>query len=208
MKNICLVNGSLRGEKAASLVFLKRLRAMLASPDAETQIIRVRANAREPYPQETLQTLARADAIILVFPLFTYGIPGAMMRLLEDYARFAQNHPEPSAAAVYTVVNCGFPRPEIMAELIRVMKLFCRKLSLRWRFAVCMGGGPLAAETVKIPVLNAKYQQAFSAIVADLKHGSSGPVRDFFIHPLMPEPVIFWIKARYEKKMKAAAANS
>ena len=69
-----------------------------------------------------------------------------------------------------------------------------------------MGGGPLAAMTVKVPLLRMKYRRAFSAIAADIENGDTAQKNDYFIKPLIPEPVTLWIKARYEKKMKAEAA--
>ena len=207
MKNICLINGSLRGTKASSLVFLNYIGGMLANTEFNKDIINVRARVNQSYPEDDLRTISRADAIIMVFPLFTYGIPGALMRLLEDFCLYAQVDTYNKAARVYVVVNGGFPRPEIMTELIRVMKNFCRRLSLNWRFALCMGGGPIAAMTVKVPLLNMKYKRAFSAIASDIKTGEVGQKDDYLIKPLIPEPVLLWIKAQYEKKMKAGVAG-
>ena len=207
MKNICFLNVILRGKKASSLVFLNCINGMLADAEFNKDIINVRARIKESYPEDNLKTISRADAIIMVFPLFTYGIPGALMRLLEDFYLYAKSNDYNKAAGIYIVVNCGFPRPEITGELIRVMKNFCRRLSLKWRFAICMGGGPVAAMTVKALLLNMKYKKAFSAIVADIRNGDTGRKDDYFIKPAVPEPVLLWIKAQYEKKMKAGAAS-
>jgi len=207
MKKICLINGSLRGKEASSLVFLNSINGMLPDTEFNKDIINVRARVKESYPEDTLKTISRADAIIMVFPLFTYGIPGALMRLLEDYCMYVKGHTYDKAVMVYLVVNCGFPRPEIMVELIRVIKNFCRRLSLDWRFGICMGGGPVAAMTMKVALLNMKYKRAFSAIVADIRTGDIGQKEDYFIKPLIPEPIMLWIKAQYEKKMKAGAAS-
>jgi len=132
MKNICFINGSLRGKKASSLVFLNCISSMLAEAEFNTDIINVRVKAKERYSEELLKTISHADAIIMVYPLFTYGIPGSLMRLLEDFYLYAKGKDNNKAAMVYIVVNCGFPRPEIMGELIRVMKNFCRRLLLNW----------------------------------------------------------------------------
>lgn len=207
MKNICLINGSLRGKEASSLVFLNYINGMLDDTEFNKDIINVRAKVKESYPENDLKTISRADAIIMVFPLFTYGIPGALMRLLEDFYQYAKSNDYNKAARIYIVVNCGFPRSEIMGELIRVMKNFCRRLSLNWRFAICMGGGPIAAKTVKVPLLNMKYKRAFSAIASDIKNSDTGQKDNYFIKPIIPEPVILWIKAQYEKKMKAGVAS-
>ena len=50
-----------------------------------------------------------------------------------------------------------------------------------------MGAGPVAAETVKIPLLNMKYKRAFSAIAADIKNGDAGQTEDYFIKPVVPD---------------------
>lgn len=207
MKNVCLINGSLRGKKASSLVFLNYINGMLSDTEFNKDIINVRAIVKENYPEDNLKTITRADVIIMVFPLFTYGIPGALMRPLEDFYLYAKGNVYNKAAGIYIVVNGGFYRPEIMGELIRVMKNFCRRLSLNWRFAICMGAGPVAAETVKIPLLNMKYKRAFLAIASDIKNGCAGQNGDYFIKPLLPEPIILWWKAQYEKKMKAGVAS-
>ncbi len=207
MKNICLINGSLRGKEASSLVFLNYINGMLVDTEFNKDIINVRAKVKESYPEDNLETISRADANIMVFPLFTYGIPGALMRLLEDFYLYAKGNDYNKAAGIYIVVNCGFPRPEIMGELIRVMKNFCRRLTLNWRFAICMGAGPVAAWTVKVPLLNMRYKRAFSAIAADIENGDTGQKDDYFIKPIIPERVALWWKAQYEKKMKAGAAG-
>jgi hypothetical protein len=206
VKNICFINGSLRGREASSLVFLNFINRLLGNKELHKDILNVRVRENEGDREDRLRSIARADAIIMVFPLFTYGIPGALMRLLEDFYVYAKRNGY-NKAAVYMVANCGFPRPQIMGELIRVMKNFCRRLSFNWRFAVCIGGGPVAAMTVKVPLLNMKYQRAFAAIVADIENGDTEHKEDYFIKPLIPEPIALWIKARYEKKMKAGAAT-
>ncbi len=207
MKNVCFINGSLRGKNASSLIFLNCISGMIPDSEFNKKIMAVRAKVKDAYPKDDLRAISRADAIIMVFPLFTYGVPGALMRLLEDFSLHAKGHDHNEATRVYVVVNCGFPRPHIMGELVRVMKNFCRRLSLNWRFAVGMGGGPVAAMTVKIPLLNMKYKRAFSAITRDIMSADVEQKSDYFIRPLIPEPIMLWIKARYEKKMKEGAAS-
>ena len=75
MKNICLINGSLRGKKASSLEFLKDVNRRLPDAEYKKTFITVKARLKENYPENMLKSLAGADAIILVFPLFTYGLP-------------------------------------------------------------------------------------------------------------------------------------
>ena len=70
-----------------------------------------------------------------------------------------------------------------------------------------MGGGPVDAMTVKAPLLSMRYRKAFSAIVADIRNADTGQKDNYFIKPIIPETIMLWIKAQYEKKMKAGAAR-
>lgn len=201
MKDVCIVNGSLRGEKAASLRFLRDL--SLSLPDAEYRktLVTVKARVRDSYPAETLGCLARADAIVLVFPLHNYGLPGALMRLLEDYHRYAASGGDRRRGTrVYAIVNCAFPRAEkTTGEAIRVLRNFCRRLSLDWRFAICIGTGPVVVATKGIPFLYRKLKRAYAGIAADIAGNDTGARADVVVKPVIPESVIAMIRRHYER---------
>ncbi|MBN1191322.1 MAG: NAD(P)H-dependent oxidoreductase [Dehalococcoidales bacterium] len=207
MKNICFINGSLRGKEASSLAFLKAIDRRLGKDGYNREYVTVRARTEKDYPAETMQKIARADTLVLVFPLFSYGFPGALMRLLEDYYRYTQTGGEyKKGAGVYAVINCGFPRPEITGEAVRLVQAFCRKLELNWRFSVCIGSGPVAVVTGKVPLLGWKLNRAFAAIASDIRNGGVKGKKDILVRPVIPEFIILRIKARYEKKMMQTAA--
>jgi putative NADPH-quinone reductase len=97
-----------------------------------------------PYPDDALSAMRNADVIVMAFPLFVYSLPGALVRLLEDYwICFRNAGDRHTAARMYAIVNCAFTEPEINEDAIRVVKSFCRKLGITWRFAVSIGCGPL-----------------------------------------------------------------
>ncbi len=202
MKNICLVNGSLRGKKSSSLEFLKDIDLRLPDSEYNKTILTVKARLTGNYPEDILKRMAYADAIVLIFPLHNYGLPGALMRLLEDYYRYikAGNNYNINAQ-VYMVTNCAFPRPrETTGEAIRVIRNFCSRLSLNWRFAICIGTGPVVVMTKKIPFLYPKLKKAYAALVSDVR-GADNVVRDdYMIRPIIPESIITRIKKYYEKK--------
>ena len=204
MKRICLINGSLRGKKASSLAFLEDVNRKLSDTEYKKTFLTVRARTKGNYPEDMLQSIAGADAIVIVFPLFSYGLPGALMRFLEDYYRYIQaGNGYNKNAKVYVIVNCGFPRPEINEEAIRgVIKNFCRRLSLNWRFAICIGSGPVVVATRKIPFLDMKLKKAYAEIASDIQGGDRGKKNNYFIKPILPEPVILMIKNQFEKKMR------
>jgi hypothetical protein len=203
MKNICLINGSLRGKKASSLQFIQDISRRFPDAEYSQTCITVRAGANIRYLEETLKTMADADALVLVFPLFAYGLPGALMRLLEDYYQYLKaGHYYNRSASVYVIVNCGFARPQVTSEAVRVVHNFCRRLSLNWRFAVCIGTGPVVVMMRKIPFLHRNLKRGYADIVSDIACGSQEKKEDILVKPVIPEPVLIRIKNYYEKKGK------
>jgi hypothetical protein len=202
MKNICYINGSLRGKEASSLSFIKDLDGRMKS-DFNKEFITVKAGVNPAYGKETFIKIAEADVLIFTFPLFAYSLPGALMRLLEEYWNFIKSgHSYNKDAAVYAVINCGFPVPAINREAVRVVKNFCSRLNLKWRFAVCISSGPVVVATKKIPFLDLKLKRAFNRIVQDISTGNVKDMDDFFIKPVIPKPIILMIKKRFENKIK------
>jgi hypothetical protein len=202
MKNICLVNGSLRGKGAASLAFLQDVNRKLTEKEYRKTFIKVRAKVKDDYAEDTLKNLAVADAIIFVFPLYTYGLPGSLMRLLEDYYSHIKTGKEYNRnAKVYVIVNCAFPRPEATTgEAVRVIKNFCQRLSLTWRFALCIGTGPVVAFTKKVPFLDLKLKKAYREIAMDIKGNDKEVKNNYLVRPIIPATIIAMIKRHYENK--------
>lgn len=202
MKKLCFINGSLRGKKASSREFLDALDRRLDGVEYEKKTIVVKATTTGGYPEDALCCLARADVLVFVFPLFIYGLPASLMRLLEDYYHHIKNGNEyQRGAKVYAVINCGFFKPEINQEAVRVMKNFCRRLALDWRFAVCIASGPVAAALGEVPLVYLKLKKAYVAMVEDMKNGRPAARTDYLIKPVLPRFIILAFKAHYEKKM-------
>ena len=66
MKKVCLVNGSLRGKQASSSEFLKDIDLRLPDTEYSKTVINVKAKIKDSYPEDILQSLAGADAIIFM----------------------------------------------------------------------------------------------------------------------------------------------
>lgn len=210
MKKLCLINGSLRGKKAASLEFLNALDRRLPEKEFNKTFVTVKASVKDNYSENILKSLASADAIIFVFPLYAYGLSGALMRLLEDYYQYIKTGKEHSKdTKVYVIVNSGFPRPErVTEEALRVMQNFCRRLSLNWRFAICIGTGPIVALTQKVPFLDLKLKKAYTEMASDIAGGDEEVRSNYLIRPIIPETIIAMIKRHFEKKMHMMEQNN
>lgn len=208
MTNICLINGSLRGKESSSLAFLCGLKTRLETAGFGTAAISVKADAKS-HAEGELRTSAGADALIVAFPLHAYCLPGALMRLLEEYGRHAGSIGlRPIRQKMYAIVNCGYHGAEINGEAIRVLRNFCRRTGLDWRFAVAIGGGVVVKMTRKVPIMNWKLVNAYSRIAKDIASGGEGNQRDILIKPIIPKFVMMkmkdseWAKKYMSRKEK------
>ena len=208
MKSVCLVNGSLRGRKSASLAFLRDIDRRLPSSEFAKTTVTVSAARTNPYPGAVLERMATADILVLSFPLYAYGLPGGLMRLLEEFDRYVRQGSSPkNGARVYVIVNCAFPRPRITGEAVRVVKNLCRRHALQWRFAVCIGSGITVALTKRVPLLDFVPRRALNEMVSDVRSGAVSPHEDIFVRPVIPEQIILAIKNHYEKKGEMYATD-
>ncbi len=202
MKRICYINGSLRGLEASSLSFINDLERRFDNA-VNRDFITVKAGRSTSYAEETFKKIVSADALIFVFPLYAYSLPGALMGLLEEYWKYSQvGHKYHKDTHVYVIVNCGFPVPTINQEAVRVIKNFCVRMDLKWRFAVCVSSGPVVVATKKIPFLDLKLKRAFNTIVNDVLNGNNEKINDVTIKPIIPKPIVLMIKKQFENKTK------
>jgi len=195
--HVCLVNGSLRGPKATSRRLLARLERFLDPAQVDVAHISVRAKLPNGYPEETLAALSAADAVVLAFPLFSYCLPGATIRLLEEWARYADAHTATRRTRVYVLVNCGYADPKVNAEAIRVVRNFCARLGLEWRFAIEIGCGPAVVMAAPIDL---KLRRALKSLAADLQEAAPAARDDVFLRPLLPRILMDTIRQSLDRK--------
>jgi hypothetical protein len=78
--------------------------------------------------------MMETDAILIIFPLYFFCLPGLLTRFLQDYAAFVKSQEEPAKSPASTQwYNCGFPEDEINGEALRVVESFCRAIGAHWR---------------------------------------------------------------------------
>lgn len=253
MKDVLLVNGSLRGEKATSLIFLKNFAEPLDPEEFRTTTYSIGITNDRPTPEYILTALSKTDAVVFSFPLYAYTTPAAFTKFLEDYYFFrreqaggaydigghrgkgsgvgpdSREHAQPDRPAgkapkVYAFVNCGYAVPGVNREALQVMRHFCSRTGMEWRFGVAIGGGLIVAMTRKVPIVNAKLRRAYKKIAADIggkgntaviqgipeEGGISAAVSkslpDMYIKPIIPNAVMNKMKdSKWAKKFIAKA---
>lgn len=142
MKNICFISGSPRGKASTSEYLLDELNKFIDDKEYNKFFIDARQSINKKTLEDDFQSMIKADAIVIAFPLYIYCLPGVLGRFLEEYYDFAKNNEELNKKVkVYTIVNCGFPEPEINSDAVRVIKNFSNRLGLNWRFGLQIGMG-------------------------------------------------------------------
>ncbi|MEN6368409.1 MAG: hypothetical protein ABFD77_01765 [Thermotogota bacterium] len=194
---VCLVNGSLRGPKASSNHFLACLERFLDPAKIEVAHLAVRAKLPNGYPEETLARLSAADAVVLAFPLFSYCLPGATIRLLEEWAHYADAHPAAKHTRVYVLVNCGYADPKVNDEAIHVVRNFCARLGLEWRFAIEIGCGPAV---LMLAPIDLRLRRALQSMAADLQTTAPEAKDNVYLWPLLPRILMDTIRQSLDRK--------
>lgn len=175
MKKIVLIDASPKiNEKSVS----KYLTDIVAKHIDEGTAVKTCINIRQSFTkheiQENYKILINADAVIIAFPLYIFCMPGILMRFLQNYYQFyLENAKQSTNPKVYTIVNCGFPEPEIDLEAVRVISSFCRHINAHFRFGILIGCGGMLLGAEGKPVMKRVVQKlnyAFSEISKDIQN--------------------------------------
>jgi hypothetical protein len=186
MKNIVLISGSPKAQKKTASGFLtESVGSHITGDDSVKTVIDVRQSLLRSKKNpdsllEDFRAMSLADAMIIVFPLYVYCLPGLLMRFLTDYHAFWKSAKakgeQCNCPKIYPIVNCGFPEPAINSDAVRVVKSFAGHIEADFRFGVMIGGcGMLlgAKDTSIIKKLMSELGNAFDAIADDIQ--SDGP---------------------------------
>jgi hypothetical protein len=190
VKNICFVNGSPKGKKSNSLFFLNKLDSEMNESDYNKNYIHVTSSINSGKVEEDFKIMSSADAIVFTFPLYVFCLPGVLMRFLEDYYMYLKSsNGYNKDVRVYAVVNCGFPEPIINNEAIRVLKNFCIRLNLNWRFAVSIGMGEVVGSTKDVKFMQRLCRKVYASIYEikkDIENGIEAYVENKYVAPNFP----------------------
>lgn len=142
-RKLVIINGSPKVESNPSVS--EYLSSLAETRIAGDEISIERYSARKSVlsgSTEAYTAMLESDAILIIFPLYFFCLPGLLTRFLQDYAAFVKSQERAGKVPrVYAMVNCGFPEDEINVDALRVVESFCRETGARWRFGLMVGGG-------------------------------------------------------------------
>ncbi|MBP1919867.1 NAD(P)H-dependent oxidoreductase [Youngiibacter multivorans] len=201
MKNIVLINGSPKvGEPSTSRHLIDIASPHFNGVQTNRIIIDVQKSMENHTTQSDFEAILNADAVIIAFPLYMFGLPGMLIKYLEDLQTFyiQKGMPE-KGTKVYAIVNSGYPEPEVNLEAVRVIRSFCQHINAHFRFGVLVGGGPLLlsqgnSSATKKP-LNS-LNDAFTAISEDIGRSDFQNIDNFIIPISFPRRLYLFMGGR------------
>lgn len=201
MRNIVLIDGSPKvNEPSTSNYLVEAIGSQIDEASAHKTFINVRQSIKKHKTLDDFAVIAQADAIIIVFPLYIFCLPGILMRFFEDYYQYWLEHEQTAAQPkVYAVVNCGFPEPGINMEAIRVISSFSRHINAQFRFGVLIGGGGMLREAANAPFMKKTMKSlhdAFAAIAEDIGSADLKDIDNFNIFMNFPRRLYLFMGDR------------
>ena len=148
---IVIISGSPKapGKAVSDILAKETAEALQELRGAQPRVINIRRTLSKHHTEQAFAEMAQADALIIIFPLYVFCLPGITMRFLQQYKAYADSHPEAKGdMSVYAVVNCGFPEPEINGEAVQVISRFAGAIGARFRCGVMIGGGGMLGNPI------------------------------------------------------------
>lgn len=130
MGRIIIVNGSPRAPKSNSKQY-----AALFKNYWQGEISEYDVTAKKH--AEICGKLNAFDDLLLVFPLYTDGLPATLLQFLKELEKYPISY----NPRVHAIINCGFMEPEQNQPALEMIKLFCRQHGHLFGSALCIGGG-------------------------------------------------------------------
>jgi len=197
-KKIVVISASPRTDETSTSEFLAVIGAQrMKETDADIYRIDVRRSMARKQTETDFAAMLRADALVLIFPLYFFCLPGMLMRFLEDYYNYyRQNKENAGGSRVYAVINCGFPEPDINTEAARVIESFCEKTGSFFRFSVLIGGGGMLQGAKDAPFMKktmAALKRAFGLMIEDTFQSGNEPLNDILLSIRFPRKLYFFM---------------
>lgn len=195
-KRVVVISGSPRpGGKSTSMWLAGVAKDILRGDGVEVTCIDARESVVPNATARAFEVMLEADALVIIFPLYIFCLPGVLIRFLQDYGQYVLEHSaETKKPAVYMVVNCGFPEPDINEEAVRVIESFSEKIGADFRFGVMIGCGGMLMEAKDAPFMKktmAGIRSSFQMMKDALVSGIPAQKKNIMTRPKFPRRLYY-----------------
>lgn len=194
MKKMIILSASpKKGEPSVSNLLSDMSKEKFSSSGIQADIIDVRKTLTGQSCTPAYETMREADGLLIVFPLYIFCMPAMLTHFLEDYAQYIGSQGQPQK--VYTIVNCGFPEPEINEEAIRVIQSFSRHVGACFRFGIGVGSGGMIMGAKEAPFMKkamTTLSSAFDLMAKDMCDDHLPPLKNAYIRVSFPRRLYYF----------------
>ena len=155
MGKLMIVNGSPRAARSNSKLYIQAF--LSAWSGAYTQY-----SAVEQRHTACLEQLEGCSDLLLVFPLYTDGLPSCLMEFLRE----SLEYPGLPALRVHVVINCGFLEPSQNDVAVDMIRLFCKRGGHRFGACLRIGSGEGLPGTPFMGMARRKLRKLAAAVAA------------------------------------------
>jgi hypothetical protein len=131
-KRLTLFNGSPRGRKGNTPIFLREIAAGFGGPSEIHHLNRIRET------DEMVRAFAQAECVVLGFPLYTDAMPGIVKHFIEALEPLAG---KPNNPPIGFVVQSGFPEGLHSRYVERYLEKLAERLGSPYLGTVVKGNG-------------------------------------------------------------------
>lgn len=197
-KNVVIISASPKvGEPSASEMLAQMAERQMDPNRIHLTKINVRRSISAHREAEDFPAIDEADAVVLIFPLYFFCLPGLLMRYLEDYhGAWLKNGGKAEHQKIYAAVNCGFPEAGINEEALRVVKSFSRQIGADFRFGIQIGGGGMLLGAKDAPFMKKsmnRLNELWDRILEDILEENKGLPENVKIEAPIPHKLYFWM---------------
>lgn len=194
-KNAVIISASPKASSdTVSGMLSARIKNSFENDGCTAVSVDVRSSLKKDQCTKAYDAIAKAAALVIVFPLYIFCLPGMLMRFLQDYATLG--YKAKPGQKVYTLVNCGFPEPDINSEAIRVIQSFCRHTGASFRFGVGIGGGGMLVGAQDAPFMKkmmGDLDEALHRAALDICGEEQPPAQPMMLRPGFPRKLYFFM---------------
>ena len=190
IRRALLLVGSPRTRKSTSASLGGYLFEQLHSRGVEIQTIQIYTSL---YSQERMKALLdsmdKADLVVLAFPLYVDSLPAPVTAALEKIAAHRQENPFSIRFAA--IANCGFPGADHNNTALAICAEFARQIGFQWMGGLSLGAGQGIVHGVPLNELDGRaipLKHALDLAAEALIGGNPVPrsARDLLAKPIIP----------------------
>jgi len=134
--HLLLLNGSPKGESGNSRYLLQLLLEGVNETPSHThefaELVRVKEH------RDYVESFAKADVVVMSFPLYTDMMPGVVKAFIEELEPLCGREGNP---VLGFIVQCGFPESIQLRALEAYLEKLARRLGCRYLGTALRGGG-------------------------------------------------------------------